>query len=199
MIPDEDHAKSVLKEYEEIIVNIILDAWKDCWAKHKDLHDFKRTRACIMHQFMMRHAKASFAAKPLVQIIPGHETAYFLIEDRLAIRLKKGDEKHLGRNNKTQMSLAFVTPEAEQTSLPLGLPAVQRLDVTYSLNDLESKIEGISVAGRDGPRRLWHFDIYPRKGEVGVLVEFPSAPTPPPGPENVLSVPDAGSPGKKHG
>jgi hypothetical protein len=101
MLPDENHAKDVLKPYEEALVKIITGAWDDCWGKHKDLHDCKRTRACIMHQFMMRHAKTVFAGEPSVQVIPGQETAYFLIEDRLAIRLKKGDEKHLGRNNET--------------------------------------------------------------------------------------------------
>ncbi len=199
MFPDEESAKSTLKPFEDRIIKVVQDAWGECWGKYKDLHDYKRTRATIMHQLMVRHANIVFAGESKVRIIPGQETAYFLIEDHLAIRLKKGDEKHLGQNNETQMSLAFTTPGSDQASLPLGLPDVNRIDITYRLNDLESKIKDVGVAGRNGSKRLWYFDIYPRMGEAGSIVEFPSASTPPPGPESVLSVPDAAMPDKKHG
>ncbi len=186
--PSEPHIKSTLEAYEKRIAALILRAW-ETWRTGKlgERYVFKRTRACLVHEDMVREARAEFAGDRDVHIIPGPETIYILIRDAVTIRLKKGDARGLGRNNHTQTSFAFVSADADPFELPLGLPDVQRADVTYLLNELETKIDEILVAGRDGARRLWAYAIYPRIAKPVDML--PVAPTAPVNPADVVRVP----------
>ena len=186
-IPSEPHIKSALSSYEDRISALILRAW-ETWRSSKlgEKYVYKRTRACLMHEDMIREARAEFVGDRNVHIIPGPETIYILIKDAV-IRLKKGDARGLGRNNHTQTSLAFVSADGDPMELPLGLPDVQRADVTYLLNDLETRIDEILVAGRDGARRLWAYAIYPQIAKPIELL--PTGLVAPVDPADVLRVP----------
>ena len=196
-LPDESHVKAVLEPFEDSLVDIVLRAWDDS-AEDRARYQYKRTLRCIMHERMMRAAAAEFDSVLGVLVQEQHETAYFIFSGVTA-RIKHGDEKGLGRNNHTQSSFAFVNPEAEPWELPLGLPDVQRVDVTYILNKLETRVEQVLVTGRDGDRALWSYPLYPRAVmPISVLPLAPRDGTPAANPADVLSVPgDAKKDGKK--
>lgn len=113
-----------------------------------------------MHDFMVRRAVIAFDGNPDVHIIHHDETAKFLFKNKVLVRLKKGDTNFLGTNIATQAVLAFTDP---QLTIP-GLPDVQKVDVTYVLNDLETAIDRVAVTARDNDVRLWSYDIEDHRG-----------------------------------
>ena len=109
------------------------------------------------------------------------ETAKFLFDDRLLVRFKKDDGSGLGSNIETQAVLTFTDP---QLVIP-GLPDVQKVDVVYRLNDLQTKIQSVAVSARDNAVRLWSYEIDDRRG-APVLPLPETAPLPKSG--NVVRV-----------
>ena len=104
----------------------MIDAWSRWWKNPERAQLFRRTRACLIHNYAMLDSSTAFIADRGVHIIPGQETSYFLIEDRLLFRFKKGDLRGLSSNIETQASLAFV---AENSMIKR--PDVVALDVVY--------------------------------------------------------------------
>jgi hypothetical protein len=185
-IPQQSQVETVLSAREDVLVQVILDAWESS-APDRARHEFKRTHRCIVHDHAIRGARAKLLGQPGVHMYEKHETAYLLFDDAVVVRIKKGDQNGLGRNNHTQASFAFTSADAEPWELPIGLPDVQRADVVYLLNEFETKIEAILVTGRDGNKVLWNYPLYPRRSmPVAVL---PSLPKPPVDPAGVLRVP----------
>lgn len=190
--PVEGYVRPILRSYEERLGNVITRAW-DAWFKSQSKRTFayRRVRASAVHELMVREARREFERdRPRdVHIIEGPETIYLQFKDAVVARLKKGDQRGLGRNNHTQASLAFITPSADIHELPLGLPNVQRVDVTYLLNKLETKIEQVLVVGRDGGKRLWKYAIYPGAAEIAPVSVLPVKPRSPARPDDVVRVP----------
>jgi hypothetical protein len=191
-LPVEGYIRPILRPYEERIGNVVTKAW-DTWFKSTSKRTFayRRVRASAVHELMVREARREFERdRPReVRIIEGPETIYLQFKESVVVRLKKGDRNGMGRNNPTQTSLAFITPSADVHELPLGLPNVQRADVTYILNKLETRIEQVLVVGRDGGRRLWKYGIYPRAAVVAPVAVFPIKPKAPTRPDDVVRVP----------
>lgn len=187
-MPNETLVMAALQPFEGSLVEIVLQAWEES-ADDRRRYQFKRTLRCMMHESIVRVARAKFYGLPGVYIVEKHETAYFIF-DGVVARIKHGDERGLGRNNHTQSSLAFVSPEAEPWELPLGLPDEQRVDVVYVLNGLETRVEQVLVTGRDGHTPLWSYPLYPRAAKpITVLPIVPYDSGPAASPADVLSVP----------
>ncbi len=191
-LPIEGSIRPVLRPYEERIGNVITRAW-DVWFKSTSKRTFayRRVRASAVHELMVREARREFERdRPRdVRVIEGPETIYLQFKEAVVIRLKKGNRRGLGQNNPTQTSLAFITPSADVHELPLGLPNVQRVDVTYILNKLETRIEQVLVVARDGGKRLWKYGIFPRAAEVAPITVLPIRPKAPARPDEVVRVP----------
>lgn len=191
-LPTEGYVRPVLRDFEERLANVITRAW-DSWFKSQSKRTFayRRVRASAVHELMIREARREFERnRPRdVHIIEGPETIYLQFRERVVARLKKGDRSGMGRNNPTQASLAFITPSADIHELPLGLPNVQRVDVTYLLNKIETRIEQVLVVGRDGGKRLWKYSIYPREAVAAPVSVLPVKPRPPARPDDVVRVP----------
>jgi len=185
-VPQRGHVESVLRDREEALVSLILNAWEGS-APDRARHEFKRTNRCIVHDHIIRCIRTTFLGQPGARIIEKHETAYLLFDDTLAVRIKHGDRNGLGRNNHTQASFAFIDADAELWELPMGLPDVQRADIAYLLNAFETKIEAILVTGRDGDRVLWSYPLYPRAAKPVAVLPF--TPKPPVDPSDVLRIP----------
>lgn len=187
-VPNEMQVRAVLQSFDETLVNIVLRAWGEC-AEDRSRYSFKRTLRCIMHETVVRMARAALDGVPGVRVLERYETAYFIFNGVVA-RIKHGDEKGLGRNNPTQSSFAFINPDAEQWELPLGLPDEQRVDITYLLNQIETRVEQVLVTGRDADTALWSYALYPRGAmPIAVLPIAPQDGGSPASPEDVLSVP----------
>ena len=183
-VPIEFEVRRLLGPREPVIIRIALDAWARWWRNSERTQLYRRSRACLIHNYMMMDANTAFLADRGIHIIPGQETSYFLVEDRLLFRFKKGDDRGLSSNIETQASLAFIEPE---TPL-IELPDVARVDVAYIVNPLETLIQSLLVVARDGDRPLWSYSIYPR-AESDTVTTLPVQPKAPAPPDNVVRLP----------
>ena len=135
-----------------------------------------RSRACLVHDFIVQRAIAAFTGDAAVRTIRRDETAKFVFAGQVALRFKKADDNGLGSNIKTEATLDFVE---QQQELP-GIPNVHKIEVVYILNRLQTQIERVVVVARDGDVRLWNYVIAP--ATTAEIVPLPVAkPQPEPG------------------
>jgi len=186
--PREGYVRPILRPYEERIAGVFLHAW-DQWFRSpgRKTFTYRRVRACCVHELIVKEARKEFGRDRDVRIIEGQETIYLMFKNAVVLRLKKGDSRGLGHNNETQTSLAFISADADIHVLPLGLPDVERVEITYQLNVLEMKIEEVLVIGRDGAVRLWSYGIYPRA--AAPVTVLPVKRTTVARPDDVLKIP----------
>jgi hypothetical protein len=182
--------QSLFEPYEARFVEYWLDAWKR-WVESPQSKTFiyKRTRANDIFDFAMQRAIPDMEATPGVAVRKRHDTAYFGFQSKLFVRMKKGDERGLGRNYRTQMNLAIV--QMGET-VPLFDDTPWKIEVTYKLNMLETQIEEILVVARHEDDVLWHYPIYRADGSLDELPappKLPVSPPPPPAAQDVVSVP----------
>lgn len=176
----------VLHTHAADLTESVTEAWTAS-APHRAEHEFKRTHRCIVHDQIVRALRRRFDGKPGVYMYEKHETAYLVLDGVVVVRVKHGDRNGLGKNNHTQSSFAFVKADADPSELPLGLPDVQRVDVTYLLNPFETKIEAIMATARDGDTVLWSEPLYP--AAAAPVEMLPAALARDTDPADVLKVP----------
>ena len=169
----ETDVREILGRYESTIIEVAHGAWSD-WLglPNRSRLRFARTRATVVHDFIVDRAITAFAGNADVRSIVKDETAKFLFDRRVLVRFKKGDGNGLGCNIETQAVLAFTDP---QLLIP-GLPDVQKVDVVYVLNDLQTMIERVAVSARDNDVRLWSYDIEDSRSAPVLPLPMPSAP-----------------------
>ena len=158
---DENVVRQVLRSYEGAIFNVVHGAWSD-WRELPlggRLLFPGRTRACLVHDFMVQRAIAAWAGDSAVRVIRRDETAKFVIADQVVLRFKKADAiGGLGSNIPTQASLEFTE---QQYELP-GMPDVHKVEVVYALNRLQTQIDRVVVVARDGEVLIWEYAIAPK-------------------------------------
>ena len=157
------------------IQKVILEAWADWMASGKSGRwKRRRSRANYMWEELVCRAEATFAGHPDVRIHPKNQSSWFVIDD-VVYRFKKSDSSGYTSNVPTQAALDY---HDQQEDLP-GIPAIQRLEITYVLNTLETAVQDILLVARHQGRVLWRSSIL-RKDEGGNVVPFtvPDAPTP---------------------
>ena len=166
-VPERKDIETAMKPYEHDILDIVYGAWED-WREVYEVVQtiFARTRANFVHDRMVVRAHQAFSSKVGIRIIERNETFFFLVDDRVLFRFKKGDRKGLSRNVPTQMALAY---HDHQQVFP-GLPKIIRVDVVYVLNRLATLIDRVCIVGRDGARIEWVYEIQP---SVPVVEELP--------------------------
>jgi len=166
--------RSTLHEFEPILLGIVRSAWDDDWGNspHRAQIRYRRTRANLVHDFIIHRAVAAFDENKDVHVVHQDETAKFLFKQKVLLRFKKGDANSLGANITTQAVLAFTDP---QMMMP-GLPDVQKVDVVYVLNDFETSIDRVSVTARDNEVRLWSYDIEDNRGSLILPLPQPIQP-----------------------
>ena len=186
--PSVDDIRPLLRSREVALNKIVLGAFDRWWNNPERLQLYRRTRATLIHNYMMIAAPTAFSTDPGVRLIDrnGHETSYFLIEGRVLLRFKKGDENGLTCNIDTQAALAFVDPEVDNL---LGLPEIARLDVAYVLSELATRVEKILIVARDGDAIAWSYEIYPTAEETTAPTPIPTQPKPPAPPSTVIDLP----------
>lgn len=172
---DEDAVREALGSYHNAIFEIAHDAWRD-WqtlALSGRLLFPSRSRACLVHDFMVQRAIAAWAGNSGVRILQYDETAKFVIDDAILLRFKKADDRGLGANIPTQAFLDFAE---QQRDLP-GMPYVHKVEVVYVLNRLQTQIDRVVVVARDGNVRLWDYVVVPdTSAEIVPLPIQPIAP-----------------------
>ncbi len=173
----EADVRKLLDGLEDDVLEIVHGAWDDWMAAGLQVL-FPRSRAVLMHDFVVRHAMAKWGERADIHFVERDETVKFLIRQLLLLRFKKANGNGLGSNITTQAVLAFTDP---QLLLP-GIPDVQKIEVLYELSDLETKIDRVVVVARDGDRKLWEYEIEDRRGLAPVVPLPPRAPTQPAAP-----------------
>lgn len=171
-------ATTLLEPYLPLVAQAIREAWaRYCRMDPADRRSFeKRTRACIINDFMVERLRELTAGDPNVRAVPRHGHIRFAMVDKVVLRLKKFDRQLRARNILTRHAHAFVCQELPIAAELVG--ADTNLFAGYRLNELETAPEGFYVVCPSGPDNLaWHYQI-PDAG-VSAVVEI----TPTPGPE----------------
>jgi hypothetical protein len=185
--PRRDDVQALLALRESMISDVVLGAWERWWSNPERTGLYRRTRATLIHNYMMNLAGPAFVGDAGVRLIEKQETVYFVVEQRLVLRFKKGDDIGLSSNIETQAALAFNDP---QQTLP-ELPDVGRVDIVYVLNPLETLIDRVLVVARNGNRVVWSYAIYPRVEETELPTPLPVQPIPPAPAQTVVRLPSA--------
>ena len=184
MLPQSE-VEGRLAPYVPDMQRVVLKAWMDWMASGLNgVWTCKRSRAVYVWEQMVLEAKRQFASNHNVSIVRKNESFLFLAGE-LAFRFKKSDPNGYTSNVPTQAALDYHDP---QEDLP-GIPSVQRLEITYVLNKLETAVQDILLVARDQGRVLWRTSIL-RKDEAGnvVTLTVPGSPKPPDSTPKTLKV-----------
>jgi hypothetical protein len=169
--PEIEVVQAALTPLEPVLTRALTRAWDDWMAA--DLHHWrKRGRANFVWEQAAHYAAIDLNEDPRVSILVKNESYHFLVDDRVAFRLKKADHSGYTRNYPTQEALAFHDPQMPLT----GVPAEQRVEVTYTLNTAETDLNDIVVVARDGDKVLWTYSLLRDDSVASLPVAQPEAP-----------------------
>lgn len=177
--------KAVLRAFEPILRDVVMAAWRQWVEMPNRSRLYQRTRACFVHNFMMIEASRHLEGHPRAHVFEQHETAMFLFDQSVLVRLKKGDERGLSSNIPTQAALAFIDPQEEL----FDLPDVSRVDVCYVLNELQTQVKDILVVARDGDQVIWAYSIYSAAEGAAPVISFPAPANEPPAADSGMRIP----------
>lgn len=172
-VPIQDQVRRTLRGVEHVVAGIVIGGWDD-WlgSPQSAIWDNRRCRANFVWAQMIHRARLEFDGHNSVYILDSHGTVSFIVEDRVLFRFKKGNEHGLSANYPTQLALAF----HDHAQNLFGLPNIQRVEVVYQLNMLETEVTDIVVVGRNGPDIAWTYSLMDQGAEI---VPLPlSSPTP---------------------
>lgn len=172
-IPNEATVRPVLDEIREQVVSAIREAWEDWLASDRNgVWRYKRSRANFVWEQIIERAANSLLDNDGVHVIDSHETMKFLVRDVVLFRFKKADETGRSSNVATQLALAFHDHGEDM----FGLPEVQRVEVVYKLNRLETQIDDICVVARNGDQIAWEYSLLDA-GEATIPLPLPEPET----------------------
>lgn len=155
-IPSEATVRPILCEIGAPIVAAIYEAWEDWLGSDRNgVWRYKRSRANFVWEQIIERSNNALLDHAAVHVIEGHETMKFLVRDTVLFRFKKADETGRSSNVATQLALAFHDHDEEL----FDLPEVQRVEVVYKLNRLETQIEDICVVARNGDQVAWEYSL----------------------------------------
>jgi len=153
-LPDLETVRAALASLESILTNAYLQAWRD-WQAAGLTHWRKRGRANYVWEQATHHALLNVSQRPDVTVIVKNESYHFLVDEAVSFRMKKADNSGFTSNYPTQEALAFHDSQQPLT----GIPAAQRVEVTYTLNKAETDISDIVVVAREGDNISWSYSL----------------------------------------
>lgn len=164
--PNQNQVLSTLCSYAGVLVGSVMKGWEESqgvalnspWLK-------KRTRANVVWDRIVMQAISSFADDSRVIVQHRNETVNFLVDEAVLFRFKKGDSNGLSSNYPTQHAIAFHDHEQDL----FGQPKIQRVDVVYRLNPLETQVVDVLVVARDGDQILWISSLMEADGMTNVI------------------------------
>lgn len=153
-LPQESHVQSVLQPFHSTLASIVSGAWAKWRSSELGLQPASgRTRACIVWDAMMQHALDAFENDPRVDVVSRSQTYYFLIDDTVVLRFKKGNVSGLSRNYPTQEALKFHEPENDLFGYPT------KVEVVYVLDHTETEVSQILVVARNANQVIWSYNL----------------------------------------
>lgn len=182
LFPEIDHVRTALGSYHRVILDIVLDAWRE-WAQSVYAARWRtsRGRANFIWEEMIANAHKAFDGDARVRLHKTSGSFWLVVNNVLVIRLKKGDNAGFSSNFPTSAALDFHDP---QQPLP-AISVVQRVEVQYSLDRNQLAIADVNVVCRNGKDIAWSYSILSLASGASSLPIWP-APTPPTALENLL-------------
>jgi hypothetical protein len=158
MVPDQNEVENCLKRIESELYNIVHASWND-WLQSTEFGRtrFARTRANIVWDRMIDRALNLLPDLQDVQYIKLPNTVFFIANNTVQFRFKKGDAKGLSSNYPTPQAIAY--HDHEQILLPF-LKDLIRVEIVYLLNKTESYVENVFVVARNRNNIAWHYNIF---------------------------------------
>lgn len=151
-IADKEATLKSIAPISGIIVSCVLDAWADWRASpYAGRWRCKRSRANFVWEQIVDKCIAQLTGREGVHIERRDESFGFFVNDDVFFRIKKADRGGLTSNVPTQSALAFHDPEKNL----FGFRPIQRVEVVYQLNPLETEVADVAIVARDGARVAW--------------------------------------------
>jgi hypothetical protein len=165
-IPLEENVLKVLKYIERDLYDIVTGAWQD-WLKCSEFGRtrFSRTRANIVWERMIDRAYQVFSGDKRIDFIERNNTVFFVVDNRILFRFKKGDFSGLSHNYPTQTAIDF----NDHDILLFDDVDLSRVEIGYVLDKSEIQIETVSIVARNDLKVLWSHEILPQ----GIVIEAP--------------------------
>jgi len=115
-----------------------------------------RSRASSFRDYLVHDLTDAFEQYDNIHRIEQRGMVLWVIEEKVALRIKKLDDNLVSSNHYTQQSLDFVN---QQLLLP-GIDEIIALNMGYVPNEIWTKIDGIYITCPLGTRKvLWAIDI----------------------------------------
>ena len=168
-------AEAELRPLFAKLVSIVQAAWRD-WMEGSYSHQMqhKRVRAgCVWNQWLS-NAKRVFDGHANVRVETIKNWDGLLVNDKIFVRMKKGDHQLLSRNYPTQAALDFHDTQKDLFG------GIARLELLYVLNKAETAIERIVLAQRHKSKVTWAIELLDQEGPAAQNV-LPLAPIQPAG------------------
>ena len=128
-----------------------------------------RTRANGIHDLMLREAARYASETDRVTFFESSQLFGLLIDDILAIRMKKMDEDSRSRSQRTRQLFRF------RNQIPIDcIGAMHHLELGYVTNDAATEIAEIRLACPNGPGVSWWMRLNPDGGQAVVVDMFTS-------------------------
>ncbi|MDM0043772.1 hypothetical protein QTH91_04690 [Variovorax dokdonensis] len=130
-----------------------------------------RVRANFIWNQFLFHAKARFEGSSEIDVDNRRHWQGLMVGTAYFIRMKKGTAQLLSRNYPTQAALDF-----NDASVDL-FEGVARLELIYTLDELETGIDRIVLAQRHHNRIVWAIDLLDSAEDHGqTVIPLPVAP-----------------------
>jgi len=127
-----------------------------------------RTRACIIHDLTIVHARKEFAGVAGTRFIElSHPHTFLEIRERVLLRFKLLDESKDTSNQPTKFIQSF-EQDAELPGIP---PRAHRLTLGYRLNLLQTDVLDVWVTSRIGDRQF-DIELYIPESKVVPIEEY---------------------------
>lgn len=154
--PNKNEVRLVLSEHEAVIRKVCEEAWQE-WMEVPERARFsRRSRASIYHDFAKRRLIAAMESKPGVYVLSKGQSLKICFGHKVIMRLKKADRRGLGSNILTRAVLQFI--DLQQT-MPEVAPDLDRVEICYRLNKMETRIESLRVTARHLGNLLWSYEV----------------------------------------
>lgn len=160
-------ALAMLEPHLDALYSFPLKAWDRYQAVPEDFRMVfcKRTRASAVHNLMLKEAAGYADSTDHVRWFKCNKLYGLVINEILAIRLKKLNSKKLPSNHRTKQVIDF----RSQCHIE-GIDAIHNLEIGYNLDLLEKAISEVYVVYPSGLRsNFWAFEL--TRDKVSPVVE----------------------------
>ena len=156
MTLSKEEAEFILAPHKLRLQNCIESAWNDLHRLKEYLPHIvtPRTRANLMHDFMVSHARNEFDGVKNVRLCDMNGLFLLILEERINIKFKKLNDDKMPSNIPTQQNDFFM----QQLDLP-GIESANNLIAGYELNTLATDLHEITITCPMGNRNEWYINL----------------------------------------